>query len=103
MAGITIRADGVDWPLETFIDCYRMVRHDRSYPRIAATSAAVNFVNEAGQFQERKPANTVYWGEVVAYSLPDGYICPECSLPTEVMWLQNSRETCYDCTDDDEW
>jgi hypothetical protein len=106
MHQLIIRADGVDWPFETFVDCYRMVRLDGDYPEIARSGCHVDFVNSEGAFVQSTPAHLIDWNRVKAFGVPqygtDARMCEECDQPVTLETFQTfigMCESCYDSAD----
>jgi hypothetical protein len=104
MSAILIMFEGVEWPLSTFIDAYRYKRHDGEWPLIASTSAVLNYITKAGTLVERKPAHSVDFGNVLAYTLANpgsgaGY-CDLCDAMVDIMELNQGGGFCQDCDED---
>jgi hypothetical protein len=94
----TIHADGIDWPLGTFIDAYQMRRADGDYPAFSSGDTVIDYVNDAGQLITRKRANAVEWGRVIAYRLPDHSPAMHCLGCDEI--IEHRYDWCDYCLDD---
>lgn len=71
-AGLTIRADGVEWPLATFIDAYGFTRTDGERPDFAGLAGELDVVMASGELRHGMEMSAVPWWEVVAVAVPKG-------------------------------
>jgi hypothetical protein len=100
MEARTIRADGMDWPLETYLDAYGFKRRDEfDPPPTIRHAAAVTLVREDLSLQLGQDAESVIWPGVIAFKL-------EGDFPGPCHWCGTSDDEddmCADCTDGAEW
>lgn len=81
MATQMIRADGVDWPVDSFIDNYRMLRIEGAYPDFDGRDPLCDVLTTQGEYRTRLRASVVDWGRVRAFAsqdLPGGGKCEFC-------------------------
>lgn len=71
MAVLTVRADGVDWPVDSFIDNYRMLRSDGTFPDFDGRDPLVDILTSDGEYLTRQSASRVDWGRVRAFASPE--------------------------------
>lgn len=81
----TIEHDGMAWPLETFLDCYRFVRTRGAIPWAAiGHPGALDVVTAAGELLRDQDAGAVAWHDVAAVRPADNCNtfahCPGCGL-----------------------
>ena len=108
-AGLTIRADGMEWPLATFIDCYGFTRTDdlhlhAEHPLLSRDDM-LNAVTASGELITDKPARHLPWGDVIAIKGRDGgglQICDCCGALDDVLETGNGQ-WCGDCLDGADW
>lgn len=96
----TVRADGLVWPLRTFISAYRMIVTDGSPPDFRNLDPAVSVLMENGSFVKRQPASLVEWHHVHAFAceaLPKGLRCDTCGDHTDLAELLKHEASCEDC------
>lgn len=102
MSAATISADGITWPLETYLDAMRFRRLDRwDEPRLDGQVRVVT-VTRDGVLQSALYANEVRWADVQAYRPTDNSVastpCRLCGDPTERL----DDDICEDCEYDAE-
>lgn len=108
-AGIMIPADGMEWPLETFIDAYGFTRTDEldlyvGHP-LHGRDDFIQAVTASGDLITDKPARHLPWGDVIAIKGRDGgglQICDCCGSLDDVLETGNGQ-WCGDCLDDSDW
>jgi hypothetical protein len=72
-----VRADGVDWPLATFLDAYGFHLVDRFVrPRIGGEHRVLT-IDNGGQVQPARYADVVDWHAVYAWRAADPVSGPE--------------------------
>lgn len=105
MIGLTtVRADGIDWPLATFVDAYGMKVVDPfDLPSFSAPHAMrLVTLTRDGQVLPPQYANEVVWARTVAFSplpgTPEGVPCRLCGDPA----LRVEDDLCDDCEADQE-
>lgn len=99
-----IRADGVDWPLDTFIDAYRLTRVDRfdapPCTSIDASGVRVQAVTRTGELIADRTADALIWGDIIAYRPVEGTRaatpCLGCDQP---VMRDSDAEVCEACED----
>jgi hypothetical protein len=71
MAAATIRADGIDWPLRTFLDAYGYHQVDRfTHPNVNAGSRVLT-IDDVGRIREPLYADAVDWHATFAWRALD--------------------------------
>lgn len=79
---ITVRADGLDWPLETYLDARGFIRTNGEVPDFATLFGAVDVVTSAGELREGCELREIVWHDVLAVAIPAGSmkldLCPGC-------------------------
>ncbi len=88
MVAQTIRADGMDWPLETFLDARGFVRVDRFETpafRDALGDPRMDVVTIGGELAVDVYASAVSWPDTIAFRLVDdtGEPCFWCGTSTD--------------------
>ncbi len=68
----TIRADGMEWPLETYLDARGFIRTNGEIPDFAGHAGLVDIVTTQGELRENVEAITAPWHEVIATHPADG-------------------------------
>ncbi|PZU67496.1 MAG: hypothetical protein DI540_10350 [Sphingobium sp.] len=77
-----VQFDGMSMPLDTFIDCYRLIRvNSFALPSMASNTRLVT-VDRCGTVIEDCRANQVDWHACIAFRPVDG---------------QQEHEPCFDC------
>lgn len=117
-AGLTIRADGLEWPLDTYLDARGFIRTNGEVPDFARFPGLLDVVTLSGELREKQEAATIPWHDVLAAHAPDGSLqfgpcsnCGEWIVP--VSWHQEPGEKgpvmviedgfCTRCEDAMEW
>lgn len=108
---ISIRVEGIEYPLETFIDSHRYIRTGGEVPDFAGNPGFLDVVTAGGEVRLQLEALTIAWHEVAAVHAPEGSLhfalCDECGEAiAPVNWHMETRangpvmvvETPY-CTD----
>lgn len=95
-----IRADGVDWPLLTFLDAYGYHRVDRFvHPNVDAASHVLT-IDDAGQVRDPLYADAVDWHATYAWRALDPRDAPAacflCGTSTD------TDDVCDPCWEDGE-
>ena len=89
----TILAEGIRWPIETYLDSHRFVRCDGTPPEFADLDAPVLCVTTDLSIAEI-PARQAPWGEVIAFRAPNLSChldeCDECGGVTVVSYRAGS-------------
>lgn len=99
-SGLTIRADGLEWPLETYLDARGFIRVDPFAPPSLGggymSDPRVEIVTLAGELQPERYASSVMWADVLAFRLVDhtGEPCFWCGTSTD------DADMCDDCAED---
>lgn len=82
MTSVTVQHDSLSMPLDTFIDCYRMIRVDRfAIPSIAGDTRLMT-VDRCGNVLADCRANQIDLRAVIAFRPLEG---------------QQEHEPCFDC------
>lgn len=109
MAGLTIHADGMDWPLETYLDARRFIRVDGEPPSFADAAGRVDVVTLAGELREGVELEGLSWHDVMAVAVPAGSmslgLCHGCGLQIVPVFVRTngkgqtiiSQDICGEC------
>jgi hypothetical protein len=108
-APINVRADGMDWPLDTYIDAYGYTRLDHlsltpNHPLLSRCDM-LDAVTNAGELITNKPARHLPWGDVSAIRSREGSTfraCDICGSFDEVFQTGFGLQ-CDDCRSCNEW
>ncbi len=106
MAPQMIRADGVDWPIDSFIDNYRMLRTDGHSLDFYGRDPLCDVLTSDGEYRTRQRASQINWGGVNAFSsqeLPFGKFCQSCATEPDIDELTLNQGYCARCADVDEY
>jgi hypothetical protein len=105
---ITVQADGLEWPLETFIDAHRYQRTGGEIPGIAGADFIVLTLSRDGVISEGI-ARHADWADVLAYR-PRGFeidyaTCEWCGDYTDFddLYEAGNGMACGPCLDDAEY
>ena len=104
MMPATIRADGIDWPLQTFLDAYGYRSADPAdLPRMDGQVRLVT-VTKAGELRPPMFADQVGWYDVLAFRplecAPESDPCRCCGEPT---FRTDFDDICSSCEDEGEF
>ena len=97
----TVRADGMDWPLQTFIDSYRMIVTGGSAPDFGSLDPLVDVLMENGSYVKAQRASLVEWHRAHAFAcdaMPHGHKCEMCGDDTAPDELLSNHGWCDGCT-----
>lgn len=96
-----VQHDGMTMPLETFIDCYRMVRVDSFAPPSMAGDTRLMAIDACGTVYNDWRANQVDLRTMLAFRPIDGQHehepCFVCRTSLD------DQQFCESCLDDEEW
>lgn len=93
----TIRADGVDWPLLTFLDAYGYQSVDRFIRPVLPAGRRICTLDEVGQVRGPTFADQVDWHGIVAWRAFDPLdVAKPCFLCGTTL---DSFEICDECND----
>lgn len=102
MSAPVIRADGMEWPLETYLDARGFIRVDPLNPPFPGagyqSDPRIEIVTHAGELQQERYASTVMWADVKAFKLNDatGGLCFFCGTSIdETDICDYCEEDCY--------
>ena len=100
-SAMTVRADGMTWPLRTYCDAYRMIAVDPfDVPSLDGTVRVI-FLDRSGVESEPLWADQVSWPEALAYRLlePSAEPCFWCrSSPDRLAICDACADTAeYEC------
>jgi hypothetical protein len=101
----TIRADGVDWPLATFLDAYGFTSLDRfdspPFSSTTANAARVTVVTVAGELVVDRTADAIVWSDVIAFApvagTPAAALCRHCDEPVGEAAFESNPLVCAAC------
>lgn len=103
-APATIRADGIEWPLQTFLDAYGYRPADPAdLPRMDG-QVRLATVTKAGELRPPMFADQVGWYDVLAFRPLEG--APESTpyrLCGDAILRTDSDDICVPCEDAAEW
>lgn len=111
-AGLTIRTDGMEWPLATFIDAYSFTRTDGERPDFAGLAGELDVVTANGELRKGVEMSAVPWWETIAVAVPKGSMrlapchgCGESIVPVSVSTDGDGRtvlttDICDHCEED---
>lgn len=108
-APATITADGMIWPLDTYLDCGRFIRTDGEVPYFASFPGSLDIITFAGELREMVDMSDILWSAVLAVRVPLHSVllahcdnCGEGVVPIERVtdkegrrWI--STDWCIDC------
>ncbi|HEX8554354.1 MAG TPA: hypothetical protein VF695_06575 [Sphingomonas sp.] len=105
LAARIIRADGVEWPLATFIDAYGLKLHDRFDPPPfssgPASAARVTVVTATGELIADRTADAILWADVIAFApvagTPAATLCKVCDEPVFEAGFEDNPDICAKC------
>lgn len=93
----TIRADGVDWPLATFIDAYRFMTVDRFILPDLRREQRLAVLDDAGRIHSPIDVAQVDWCRTIAWRTLDAADAPEpCFLCGTSL---DAHQVCDDCNE----
>jgi hypothetical protein len=96
----TVRADGMEWPIATFIDAYGLIKVDHfAHPCLDGAARLIALTND-GRLLDAVSANMVDWHGTVAFRLVDGdrqQPCFFCGTSAD------ADVHCEECLDSAEW
>jgi hypothetical protein len=67
-----IEAEGITWPLETFMDAHRYIRTRREVPDFATLPGVVDALMSTGEVREAIELRAIPWHDCLAVRVPDG-------------------------------
>jgi len=76
-----ISHDGLEWPLETFLDAYGYIRTNGEPPDFADATGQIDVVTISGELRSGLELDAVPWHEVAAVNIADNMRldhCPGC-------------------------
>jgi hypothetical protein len=104
MAAQTIRADGMDWPLQTYLDAMSFSRVDPFALPAIDGQIRVTTISLSGELAPSTYASQVRWYDVMAFRpIANGLesaLCESCGDP--VMRI-DAHPQCASCENDGEW
>ena len=81
-AGLTIRADGVEWPLETYLDARGFIRTNGEVPDFCNAPGTLDAVTYSGELRQGVEVTAIPWHATLAVAIPQGSMklarCPGC-------------------------
>jgi len=101
MMTTVVRHDGMEMPLDTFIDAYRMVRVDPYRLPNIDSAARLIAVDACGRVADGVHANSVDWHSIAAFRLLDGI--PEAEPCFDCGTSPDESDVCESCADMDAW
>jgi hypothetical protein len=108
-APITVRADGMDWPLDTYIDAYGYTRLDHlgltpNHPLLSRCDM-LDAITKAGELITNKPARHLPWGDVAAIRSREGSTLRACDIcgSFDEVFPTGFGLQCTVCLSYDEW
>lgn len=94
----TIEAEGLNWPIETFLDAHGFVRTDTQVPDFADHPGTLDVVTLDGELLCGLEAATIPWRDVLAAHAPDHSmkfsLCPGCGawvVPVSLSYDDGAR------------
>jgi len=111
-AGLTIRADGMELPLATFLDAYGFTRTDGERPDFAWLAGELDVVTATGELRQGVEMSAVPWWETIAVAVLKGSMrlapchgCGESIVPVSVSTDGDGRtvlttDICDHCEED---
>lgn len=67
----TIQAEGITWPLETFMDSHRYIRTRGEVPDFASLPGAVDVLMATGEVREAVELSAILWHDCLAVRVPE--------------------------------
>jgi hypothetical protein len=102
-AAAMIRADGVDWPLATFLDAYGYRQVDPVALPVFDGQARFAVVTLHGELEPPRYASEIRWWDALAFRPiehgPEGEPCRFCGQPVG----RTDDDICEPCEDSAEW
>ena len=96
-----VHHDGLQLPLDTFIDAYRLVRVDPYHLPVLDRDTRLLIVDSQGQVQPDRRAGEIDLRSIAAFRAIDGQMHHEpCFLCGT---SQDNQDTCDDCNNDGDW
>lgn len=69
-AGMMIQAEGLTWPLETFLDAHRYIRTNGEVPPFHHLAGAVHAIMNTGEVRENVELSSIAWHDCLAVRVP---------------------------------
>lgn len=91
---ITVKADGIEWPLEAFIDTHRYQRTRGETPSIAGADLIILTLSASGELLEGV-ARHADWISTVAFRARD-YDVEQCGCCGQFYLAEDDCEDCVD-------
>lgn len=99
MSGLTIHADGIDWPLQTYLDALGFKSIDAFAAPVIDGEVRCDVVTRAGDLRCGCFASDVLWHDAMAWRPLNLGICESCGDPL----TQPGTTVCDGCEDNAWW
>jgi hypothetical protein len=101
MPAATIRADGMEWPLQTYLDAMSFSRVDQFAPPAIDGQIRVTTVSLTGELAPSTYASQVRWHDVLAFRpIANGLESTPCETCGDPVMRTDCAAECASCEDD---